>query len=163
MIAMLASTFAILSLVLCLTTLTLWLISLGGHTLQIHLELARNELHFQVIDGIVVGNIFKQYPDRMSWRRFNLGWRNFRLSYRLSPVGPLTNRYLLFTFPFWCVTFLLAWPPTIWLETIRRNRACDNRRATGCCIYCGYDLRASSDRCPECGTLIPAQPNPAAS
>jgi len=32
-----------------------------------------------------------------------------------------------------------------------RLQRSSSRRARGCCIFCGYDLRASTGRCPECG------------
>jgi hypothetical protein len=40
--------------------------------------------------------------------------------------------------------------PALWLHRFLRARR-DER--LGLCVACGYDLRASLDRCPECGML----------
>jgi hypothetical protein len=54
--------------------------------------------------------------------------------------------------PYWKLVLLTLIPPAIWVRSawIARGRA---RR--GLCDHCGYDLRATRDRCPECGTPAP--------
>jgi hypothetical protein len=54
--------------------------------------------------------------------------------------------------PHWLVALLALVSPATWLLRYRRRRA---RRMQGRCLRCGFDLRASPDRCPECGTPIP--------
>jgi len=53
--------------------------------------------------------------------------------------------------PAWLLTVILALLPAAWGWGAYRQR---RRKQTGRCIACGYDLRASPDRCPECGNVV---------
>ena len=45
--------------------------------------------------------------------------------------------------------------PMLWLLLPGTRRAFERRRERGLCYGCGYDLRHSAERCPECGRPIP--------
>ena len=50
--------------------------------------------------------------------------------------------------PWWLIALLVS-PP--FLSAVYRRRRRSIRRADGLCLACGYDLRSTPDRCPECG------------
>jgi hypothetical protein len=62
---------------------------------------------------------------------------------------PATAR--LFAVPDWLVVIAAALLPAAMLRKILLRRS---RRAGGRCVNCGYDLRASTGRCPECGVAV---------
>jgi predicted amidophosphoribosyltransferase len=56
----------------------------------------------------------------------------------------------------WFVILLFALLPLVAGVRLARRRRRARRLAAGCCIACGYDLRASPERCPECGRAADA-------
>jgi hypothetical protein len=61
------------------------------------------------------------------------------------------DEYWTLSLPAWFVMLLCAILPAIWFGRQRRSA---RRRHQGLCPTCGYDLRATPDRCPECGTQV---------
>ena len=63
--------------------------------------------------------------------------------------GPVVNAsYVIIRLWLLLVPAAVAWTPAAWRAVRGRTR-----RRPGHCRACGYDLRATPDRCPECGTV----------
>jgi hypothetical protein len=56
--------------------------------------------------------------------------------------------------PLWAVSLAAAVLPAAWLA--RRVRGRRRRPGERLCSACGYDLRATPERCPECGAVAPS-------
>jgi hypothetical protein len=87
---------------------------------------------------------WEQWNNHVIWKRFGFQIINSRKNW---PKGPVAVRGL--QFPYWFLNLLFATPPILWL--INRHRRA-RRSKSNLCPTCGYDLRATPDRCPECGT-----------
>jgi hypothetical protein len=61
----------------------------------------------------------------------------------------VTTVYRAAFVPYWLVALIFAVLPSLFLRRHRKLRPV----RMGLCPTCGYDLRATPDRCPECGTV----------
>jgi hypothetical protein len=90
--------------------------------------------------------ILKQTPLQHLWFRFN--WK----SYHNSPEDPdpttVWGSSRLIQIPLWLLVLVFGAAPTI-----RGWRVIRKTRSHGICQRCGYDLRATPERCPECGRV----------
>jgi hypothetical protein len=97
----------------------------------------------------------KLFPDTRSWSFhfdsdfdfYTVGFLGFYWKHQFDPMALTDIREL--ALPYWFLFAISLVLPIRWWLKARRT-------LPGCCTVCGYDLRASKDRCPECGTAIPA-------
>ena len=90
---------------------------------------------------------FKGAPETREMNGLSTG---FRARHYVDGRDPRrrADRWFL-TVPHWLpAALLIALPGARLARSLRRRR---NRRRAGLCRRCGYDLRATPDRCPECG------------
>jgi hypothetical protein len=81
------------------------------------------------------------------WERGQFAWWR-----RSRPDGVV---YAMAIAPFWSLTLAATALPLTWTTLRFRSRRRQRRNVSqGHCPICNYDLRATPDRCPECGTVV---------
>ena len=80
----------------------------------------------------------ESWPNRLGFHTFSGGMS----------ASFMDERHEGIAVPAWLPVAAFGVLPLIFVVGVARRR---RRRGTGRCARCGYDLRASPDRCPECG------------
>ena len=159
----------VLSMLLCVAVVALWGRSRSTMDLM-HLRTDDRFVHVATYrGGVWLGTWRRAEHDPASlttgyrawpaWKN-DAVWRNYQgishtqllgFHYLSGPPGGIASHQVLIipaAFPL----ALTAAAPAVWLVArVRRRR----RRSGGLCAACGYDLRATPGRCPECGTIAP--------
>lgn len=162
-----------LSLFLSLLTAGMWIhsrrytsaVMLIGHCRRTSLTSCSSRLIF-LLDTSTNGKRFQHPTYFIENERLVSGpWDFIDATFPSSPIctvgevmtsgelGREPRDYLVLHHAFVVAVFLVL-PAVAAIRVARRHR----RKKTGLCPTCGYDLRATPDRCPECGTVPTAQP-----
>ena len=84
-----------------------------------------------------------------TWRKLGFG------AYESTDSNPaVLVRQKAVRAPSWALALILMIPPVARLPILLRGVRSWRRRRAGLCPVCGYDLRGSAERCPECGTPV---------
>lgn len=105
-------------------------------------------------EDTIIHRIAKQrivpYPGRRYIHCSMLG-ANFEDYFNAGGMGGEFQRLAL---PFWMPMAALLIAPGARGVAYHRSLRARRRRARGLCAGCGYDLRATREKCPECGRVM---------
>jgi hypothetical protein len=180
---LLACAVTALSMALCLVTLGLWT---GGHWTTGTREFGR-QYGWGVTssEGVIYGHLidsaaprtaadwwvwsFWDRPDEPKFDPFGTESPSTKLlrragftffsDYMADGRGAVTLRRRAVSCPHAFLAALLSIAPLRAGWRMLRHRQIADDPSHRSCPACGYDLRATPDRCPECGTAVPAAPS----
>ncbi len=158
---------AAVSLVLCIGVTAVWARSLARFddlcwttpTSCTNVVSLRGKLHVQVASASA-----PLWPTGRQWDalpaknvRYNSGpyqWEasGFAGGFRTNRFGKTSTAERVLVTPYWFLLLITMILPGLWASGARRKRIMRRRAARGLCLHCGYDLRGSIGRCPECGS-----------
>jgi hypothetical protein len=82
---------------------------------------------------------------------FKWGW-GYQDGERMHPSNHDWKTWTQVVIPLWFIALLPALLPAARLGPALKRRRLRRAKAEGSCARCGYDLRVTRERCPECGT-----------
>ena len=161
-----------LSLLLCVAVVAMWVrsyfrydvlaihpgdawLSARGRLGEVWILFAADRSRVNTPRGLTTSRI----TDRTRWTHAALvpgnGWRRFGFGYGTQPfpppaagAGPVHTVFHVALIPYWALAAGFGLLPAVWsAHHVLRRRG----RPPGHCRACGYDLRATPGRCPECG------------
>ncbi len=141
---MLRKTLTILSLIGLLLSVVAWVTSYFD--VRVRTAVPSNGCTY----GLVMGTVYFHKDYYASYHRpiFHSGGnRGFHICWLPSYVD--FGESCTYLFPLWIPTATFAVAASVMTYWPRYHRR--KRKKLGLCLKCGYDLRGSKDRCPECG------------
>lgn len=91
---------------------------------------------------------FQAFPDPPGFRPYL--WDHWQTN----PAVGVKEDHFEAGMPLWFFLLIFTFAPILWIANWRRDHHITVAVKRRICAACGYDLRATPDRCPECGKIV---------